>query len=113
MTGSFRPLDAHEWAVQAYVRAQERLVAAEAADDIPTLKALVREIQQLQESDDVDPPVKAGDSGEDPLELNARDCTGRTPLHVAILAGAQGAALELIEVCHIFGSFLDAAILTF
>ncbi|VDB95400.1 unnamed protein product [Peniophora sp. CBMAI 1063] len=103
MTGSFRPLNAHEWAAQTYVRAQERLVEAAAANDVRTLKALIADIQQRKQAEDADIRVeepeaaKAGDSAEEPLDLDARDCTGRTPLHVAILAGARGSALELID----------------
>ncbi|KZV73630.1 ankyrin [Peniophora sp. CONT] len=99
MTGSFRPLDAHEWAAQTYVRAQERLLAAAAADDVPALKVFIEQIQQQKQTDDDDARMEASEEagGEEPLDLDARDCTGRTPLHVAILAGARGAALELIE----------------
>ncbi|KAH7108180.1 ankyrin [Auriculariales sp. MPI-PUGE-AT-0066] len=64
--GSFRPLDAESWGVQAYLSPLEKLFRAVVAKDQKMVDKLL----------------------EDKPDLNARDHVGRTVLHVAILSQA-------------------------
>ena len=76
LTGSFHPIDAGEWSVQAYLGTTEKLFKAIADNDRETVGDILR-------------------SGA--LDLRVRDHVGRTCLHLALLAKRVDIALDLID----------------
>ena len=76
LTGSFHPIDAGEWAVQAYLGATEKLFKAIADNDRETVGDVLR---------------------SEALDLRVRDHVGRTCLHLALLAKRVDVAMDLID----------------
>jgi ankyrin repeat protein len=76
LTGSFHPIDAGEWSVQAYLGATEKLFKAIADNDRETVGDILR---------------------SEALDLRVRDHVGRTCLHLALLAKRVDIALDLID----------------
>ena len=76
LTGSFHPINAGEWAVQAYLGATEKLFKAIADNDRETVGDILR---------------------SEELDLRVRDHIGRTCLHLALLAKRTDIALALID----------------
>jgi len=76
LTGSFHPIDAGEWAVQAYLGATEKLFKAIADNDRETVGDILH---------------------SEALDLRMRDHVGRTCLHLALLAKRADIALDLID----------------
>jgi len=76
LTGSFHPIDTGEWAVQAYLGANEKLFRAIADNDRETVGDVLR---------------------SEALDLRLRDHIGRTCLHLALLARRPDIAMDLID----------------
>ena len=76
LTGSFHPIDAGEWSVQAYLGATEKLFKAIADNDRESVGDVLR---------------------SEGLDLRMRDHVGRTCLHLALLAKRIDIAIDLID----------------
>ena len=76
LTGSFHPIDAGEWAAQAYLGTTERLFKAIADNDRETVGDILR---------------------SEGIDLRVRDHVGRTCLHLALLARRPDIAMDLID----------------
>ncbi|KAJ6520371.1 hypothetical protein C8R45DRAFT_58736 [Mycena sanguinolenta] len=74
LPGSLQSVNEAGWTAQAYITPAEKFFTAIAAHDCVVVSNMLKDI-----------------------DLNCRDCVGRTPLHLAILSGAPDIACDLVR----------------